>query len=370
MHEEQIVESKDSDLSAEVQPKPQPTPMSKNKVSKNKMSSAGRFFLFLTFVLAGCGLALAGFLYLQLIQNSPLEKALAESNAARQSLSVKVTDQVSSAKNTMQQRQLALEDQLKEKIEQRLSQAEQDLQAGLELVTASKPTTPHKWRLAEAGYLFREADRRLMMQRDTVFALRALASAEKILQDLGDVAPFALRAKLADDIASLQRIEVVDIEAIFIRLETLKGDTPELGSLQNIAVTSDPVVTPPTQIWWQQILDKLKDLVRISFLVEQSENHEFPKLLPTQEIATLASLRIRLAIEQAQLALLQGREQIYHASLLRAKETTIEYFDINGSRQKELLKNIAELSALDLNPQLIDLSASIAMLDKIEAELE
>ncbi|MFQ3347285.1 MAG: hypothetical protein ACI8RT_001019, partial [Candidatus Azotimanducaceae bacterium] len=37
MHEEQIVESKDSDLSAEVQPKPQPTPMSKNKVSKNKM---------------------------------------------------------------------------------------------------------------------------------------------------------------------------------------------------------------------------------------------------------------------------------------------------------------------------------------------
>ena len=362
MHEEQIVESKDSDLSAEVQPKPQPTPMSKNKVSKNKMSSAGRFFLFLTFVLAGCGLALAGFLYLQLIQNSPLEKALAESNAARQSLSVKVTDQVSSAKNTMQQRQLALEDQLKEKIEQRLSQAEQDLQAGLELVTASKPTTPHKWRLAEAGYLFREAD--------TVFALRALASAEKILQDLGDVAPFALRAKLADDIASLQRIEVVDIEAIFIRLETLKGDTPELGSLQNIAVTSDPVVTPPTQIWWQQILDKLKDLVRISFLVEQSENHEFPKLLPTQEIATLASLRIRLAIEQAQLALLQGREQIYHASLLRAKETTIEYFDINGSRQKELLKNIAELSALDLNPQLIDLSASIAMLDKIEAELE
>jgi uroporphyrin-3 C-methyltransferase len=367
MHEEQNIEPKGAGVNVKAQPNPQ---RKETGLTKNRMSSSGRFFIFLTFILAGSGLALAGFLYLQLVQNSPLDKVIAESDAARQTLSTKVTDQLSSATATMEQRQLALQSQLDEKIEQRLSQAEIDLQTGLELVTASKPTTPNKWRLAEAGYLLREANRSLIMQRDTVFALRALTSAEAILQDLGDLAPFPLRAKLADDIASLARVEVVNIEEIYIRLETLKGDIPSGLSKQNNRALTEPKGAPPTQVWWQQILDRLKSLIRVSSLVEETDNQTLPKLLPTHEVVVLARLRISLAIEQAQLALLQGQEQVYQASLLRAKTTTIEYFDVNGSLEMQLLANIQELSVIDLTPELTDISASLEMLSKAELAAE
>lgn len=364
MHEENV---DSNDAKQRAQPNPQPKEAS---LSKNRMSASGRFFLFVTFVLAGCGLTLAGFLYLQLIQDSPLEKAMVENDKARQIFSANVTDQLSSAQSILEKSQRELKGDLEGQIEQRLSNAEADLQTGLELVTASKPTTPNKWRLAEAGYLLREANRRLVMQRDTVFALRALTSAEEILQDLGDLAPFPLRAKLADDIASLKRIKVVDTEAVFIRLETLKDDVPNGLSKQAGIAAAAPVSAPQAQVWWQQILDRIKGLIRISKLVEKAERQELAKILPSQEVATLANLRIRLAIEQAQLGLLQEQEEIYKTSLLRAKATTLEYFDANGLLEMKLLANIQALLAIDLTPDLTDITGSLEMLSKAEADAE
>ena len=364
MHEENV-DSNDPKQRA----RPNPLPK-EDSLSKNRMSALGRFFLFLTFVLAGCGLTLAGFLYLQLVQESPLEKAMAENDKARQIFSARMADQLSSAQSILEKGQRELRSDLEGQIEQRLSNAEADLQTGLELVTANKPTTPNKWRLAEAGYLLREANRRLVMQRDTVFALRALTSAEEILRDLGDLAPFPLRAKLADDIASLERIKTVDIEAVFIRLETLKDDIPNGLPKQGVVAAAAPASVPQAQVWWQQILDRIKGLIRISRLVEQAESQELAKILPTQEVATLASLRIKMAIEQAQLGLLQEQEQIYKTSLLRAKATTLEYFDANGVLEVKLLANIQALLAIDLTPDLIDLSGSLEMLSKAEANAE
>ena len=364
MHEENV-DSNDPKQRA----RPNPLPK-EDSLSKNRMSALGRFFLFLTFVLAGCGLTLAGFLYLQLVQESPLEKAMAENDKARQIFSARMADQLSSAQSILEKGQREVRSDLEGQIEQRLSNAEADLQTGLELVAANKPTTPNKWRLAEAGYLLREANRRLVMQRDTVFALRALTSAEEILRDLGDLAPFPLRAKLADDIASLERIKAVDIEAVFIRLETLKDDVPNGLPKQGVVAAAAPASVPQAQVWWQQILDRIKGLIRISRLVEQAESQELAKILPTQEVATLASLRIKMAIEQAQLGLLQEQEQIYKTSLLRAKATTLEYFDANGVLEAKLLANIQALLAIDLTPDLIDLSGSLEMLSKAEANAE
>lgn len=367
MNDSLIAGSSASDAKTKAQIKLQ---LEETALSKNRMSGFGRFFIFLTFVLAGCGLTLAGFLYLELIRDRPLERAMIKNDEARQTLSSKVTDQVSAAKSTMEQRHFALQNQLKEKVEQRLSKAETDLQDGLKLVVASKPTTPNKWRLAEASYLLREANRRLIMQRDTVFALRALTGAEDILKGLGDIALFPVRAKLADDIASLKRINVVDVEEVFIRLETLKEDIPSGLSNQSSNANARSVSAPPGQVWWQRILERIKGLVRISTLAEPVENQELLKLLPTQEVATLARLRIRLAIEQAQLGLLQDREQIYQASLRRAQATILEYFDPRGAREMTFLVFINELLAINLRPELTDLSGSLEMLSKAEAAAE
>lgn len=360
MSEEQIAQS--TSQSAGVQPR--------SGLAKNPMSWFARFTLFATFILAGCGIALAGFLYQQLIQNSPLEKAMIENSAARTAISESLEVRLFRAEAAMELRQMASQDKLSETIEERLSQAEETLQTGLELVTASKPTTPKKWRLAEAGYLVREANRRLMMQRDSELALLALANAEQILQDLGEFAPFALRAKLADDIASLQRINTVDLEATYIRLETLKSDVPNGFPSQKIIASKQSANTQQVEAWWQQILNRLESLIKISMLVEQAQSQELPKLLPSREVAKLANLRIKLSLEQAQLALLQGQQQIFRASLLQAKQTAEEYFDTSELGAKNLLAEIEVLSALVLKPELTDLSSLLVMMSNLEAGRE
>ena len=86
MHEENV---DSNDPKRRVQPNPQPK---EGSLSQNRISASGRFFLFLTFLLSACGLTLGGFLYLQLIQESPLEKAMVENDKARQIFSAKVTD--------------------------------------------------------------------------------------------------------------------------------------------------------------------------------------------------------------------------------------------------------------------------------------
>jgi len=63
----------------------------------------------------------------------------------------------------------------------------------------AQPPTSRDWKLAEAEYLLRIANHRLLMERDALTAGQLLTTADKILADLGDFSVFDVRSRLADE---------------------------------------------------------------------------------------------------------------------------------------------------------------------------
>jgi uncharacterized protein HemX len=311
-------------------------------------------------------LALGSFLYTQLVQDDPIKKLVNESSEAREALSRGFLDNIESLKTTVEARHSSLEAQLQSEIKQRLKKAEEELQAGLETVTASKPTTPARWRLAEATYLVREANRGLVMRRDKEYALEALVAASQILQNLGDFAPYSLRISLSDNIASLQRIDTIDVEETYIRLETLKRFVPT-GAINGSADSPSEVVSAATiKPWWQHVLDRLNNLIKISVLVEQSNSQARAKFRPSEEMVDLTNLQIGLAIDRAQLALLQRRPKLYRVSLISAKNAVLKQFGSSGLSETLFLRDVESLLGLELNPPLTDLQGTLTLISNLE----
>ena len=70
---------------------------------------------------------------------------------------------------------------------------------------------------------------------------------------------------------------------------------------------------------------------------------------------------LRLMLEQAQLALLQRSPGVYTRSLDKAVSWVDEYFQLNETAQA-LLVSLRELQQLHVDPELPDISASLALL--------
>ena len=77
------------------------------------------------------------------------------------------------------------------------------------------------WLLAEAEYLLRLANQRLIMAGDTVAAQALLASADAVLRELDDVSLHPVRAAVASDLAAVRAVPEVDVEGIYLRLSAL-----------------------------------------------------------------------------------------------------------------------------------------------------
>ena len=77
------------------------------------------------------------------------------------------------------------------------------------------------WLLAEAQYLLRMANQRLIMADDVAAAQALLGSADKILLELDDVRLHEVRAAVASDLAAVRAVPRVDVEGVYLRLAAL-----------------------------------------------------------------------------------------------------------------------------------------------------
>ena len=114
-------------------------------------------------------------------------------------------------------------------------------------------------------------------------------------------------------------------------------------------------------------LARLASLVRI-------RRHDLPagasgsvRPLLAPEEARYLEQHLRLSIERAQLALLRGNQVIFSSNLDAARESLNAYLDPAHAATAELLRSIDELSALDLEAPLPDISRSLRRLQELRA---
>lgn len=207
-------------------------------------------------------------------------------------------------------------------LEAQLGDAQLRLNSHQQRLQALSTTTREDWLLAEAEYLLRLANQRILTERQTANALSLMVTADDILKEIDDPDLFPVRRALAADITSVKLAGVVDREGIYLRLDALIGAIPNLKMpLREPAVAAEASPAANIEPWYITLIENAKSaLVKMSGIVrvERVDVPLEPVLLPSEQ--QLLHLNLRMALEQAQLALMREEPRIYKASLGRAQD--------------------------------------------------
>ncbi len=315
----------------------------------------GRLLSSLSLLLALIALAGAGYLYYLLIYLQPEADTVAR---------IEATDQRMVATD---QRMVALDNRLgalasqqrdalaaqQESQEAALAASEAALLTALNDVSQQGPPSAREWQLAEAQYLLRIANHRLLMERDVPSALSLLRAADQILMELDDFSLHTVRARLADEILALSSVEGVDVQGLFLRLEALKGELDQLPLRLPEYLVDDQTEPDPEKSFWAVLGEEFSNYLQL----RRFDGSVKPLLAP--EEAVYLELNLRLMLERAQLAALRREQLIYQESLITSQEWIEAYLDLEELPVQRMIEELSSLGTLTLDRPLPDISGSL-----------
>lgn len=331
--------------------------------SKNENTSTSNILGSLALGLSAIAVATSGWLYFQSIQTT-LPQDVQQLIAQQNTLSSKLSD------NTLNQSQLnelikkvslseqVIQSQKEQLITQQALQNEklQSLQAKINRLSN---TTKEDWKLAEAEYLIRLANQRLLLEADSSGAITLLSNADNILNELEDPIVFATRKALAKDIQSLKSINQFDLEGAYLQLNTLYDSVESLPQREpskewqtNTSKTlSENVEAESTSVnSFKSVLESFWGSIR-SLVVINYNHKPIKALLPPAEYQQLIT-GLQLQLEVAQVALIKGEPAIYQQALSRVANATTEHFETQSSTVTTFLASLTALQQLNPSPDL------------------
>ena len=245
----------------------------------------------------------------------------------------------------------------------RLDTMKRQLDAQQKRLQSLTTTDREDWLLAEAEYLIRLANQRLLMGKEIAGARKLLQAADKILLELDDAGLYSVRKVLAEDIAKLRAAGSLDIEGLYLKLGAAakQGDQLPLFALPQFQPSAEEAAPP--QGWRQRLqsglgaaLTKLNQYIRIN----RREDKYQPLLAPEYEGAVRQNLH--LMFEQAQLAALAGKQKLYEDSLDKAKYWLQNYYKLDQKAAGVLVDTINSLEKERVEVTLPDISGSLRAL--------
>ena len=247
-----------------------------------------------------------------------------------------------------------------------------------------------RWSLEEVERLMVIANQRLQLAADTELAGNALKLADSRLRKLVDADPALglVRKMLADEIASLDNVAVVDVAGTLNALSALSRSVDDLPLAGDVVgnvkgtdadsaaeeeaveerVSADPA-DDDSSLWaaGKNFLADLGALVQ----VERDDKSLAPIL--SVELRLMVFEKTKLILESCQLAFLrkQGREQgrergdVYASRMEAAKNWVTENFDTESAAVDAWLERWAVLAAVSPEAELPDISASLRALREV-----
>jgi uroporphyrin-3 C-methyltransferase len=232
-------------------------------------------------------------------------------------------------------------------------------------------TDRDSWLLAEAEYLLRLANQRLIMAGDTLSAKALLGSADKILRELDEPGLHEARGALAADLAAVRAVPEVDVEGIYLRLAALIEQADKLVIFQ-MPEAEPRLEDTPAEDWqdrlregYESALTKLSDYVII-------RRRDVPmQALMDPQWEGLVRQNLRMLLEQSQVALLSSNQVLYAESLSRANHWVAEFFESDEAAARAMAREIDQLADQQIAVDIPDLSRSLDALGQaIEKRLE
>ena len=215
----------------------------------------------------------------------------------------------------------------------------------------------HEWLVAEAEYLVNLAGHRLILARDANTAISALKAADDRLREAGDPSLIVLRKALAEDISTLEAVSLPDTAGLSLKLSTMVQDVDELPLLTPEPETAarQPVSpTKPAIENWRELPAAMWEDMKKLVIIRDHQGPIKPLLSPEQHFFLGQNLKLQL--EQARLALLNGENAVYHERLDTAQTWLHNWFDLESDRTMHMLDRLKELNAIDVQPSLPELT--------------
>lgn len=214
------------------------------------------------------------------------------------------------------------------------------------------------WVLAEIDYLLRIAHQRIAVAKDIGGAIAALKGADARLKQLGDLSLFNIRKQLAKDIGRLNAIHQADVNGISLALDQAIAYLPELPFKAikdevKIQFTKNGAVKEPTiedKTFVDSLLDTVKQIGDIKI------HQRSIKAASSGEQQNQIEQLLRTYLLGARLAALRFDQVQFLHEITQAQEILRLYYDEKDNRIQQLKKTLLNYSALQLSPNLPELT--------------
>ncbi len=263
------------------------------------------------------------------------------------------------------------------------------------------------WKLAEAEYLMRLANQRLLTMHDLKSAKTLLTQADMLLVAVDEYGLFNVRQALAEDLAALRATPQIDINGAWITLNALANRVDRLPvlapttSLKNTPKDSAVTTEEPDTInevaneqaesdsaTWDENLksslamltdeivdgaETIQETFARQFRIRKIGHDQVPALLPAKQEVYLRQ-NLRLMLEQAQVALLQGRTQVFHDSVVKTQKWLKTWFINDSAEMKAIQASLAKLAVAPAEQPIPEINRSLTSLkayieNKVEQHL-
>lgn len=251
--------------------------------------------------------------------------------------------------------------------DQRLTERQAALEQGMQAIRDQLGREYDAWVVAEADYLLRYANRRLLLERDVRGALLALRSADALLADDANPLYLPVREKMRGEIQALEALTPLDVDGIALQLGGLSRQIASLPlATARRTIVADEVASQATEgesSWvgrlFASMWHEIKGLVSVRRLDQKIQ----PLLPPEQRYFLEQNLRLRL--EMARLALLRGEAELYQENLTTAAAWLADYYDSEDGAVRQSRDAIAALTKLNIAPALPEIGESLRTLERI-----
>ena len=244
----------------------------------------GRGLALLALLLALAAAGAAGYLYYRLLYQAPLA-TLADQLDARLTEQQRTLD---AQRRALDEQAAALRESLRAELtaefdaelarvrsanEDALTAAEAAMAEALRFEARSRAPAERLWGLAEVDYLLRTAAAYRSLARDLPVAAALLRRADRALATLDDDAFDGLREALADELDRLDAYQPVDVQAIYLELETLQERIAGLPlampatGFTRLPPAPERATNDAAPGFWQQLRAQLEELLSVRRLL-------------------------------------------------------------------------------------------------------
>jgi len=200
------------------------------------------------------------------------------------------------------------------------------------------------WMLAEAAYLIKVAQLQLSLQKDKATAIQLLRTADSRIIEIADNSLLPIREGIAKDLSELSLILEPDVTGMSL---TLNAFIQQLPNLEIVALQFQPLEEKLSEPIIEEDgfdLNEIYQKFLKDFVVIKDHSEPVKPLMKDDQRVNLVN-NVQLALQQSQIALAKGNEQLYRLNITNAI-LWIETFFKKNEKTNIIIEQLNQLKSM------------------------